>query len=66
MGKQEFKKRWESNENGGGISFDDIAECAIAWGISSHPRTMQIDKVRYKVLNAADVIDAESYNYAVA
>jgi hypothetical protein len=63
MDKQEFKRRWESNENGGGITFDDIAECAIEWGISSRPRTMQMDKVQYKVLQAADVIDAESYNY---
>lgn len=66
MNKQEFKKRWESNENGGGITFDDIANCAKEWGIASHPRTMQIDKVRYKVLSAADVIDAESYNCADA
>jgi hypothetical protein len=63
MDKQEFKARWESNENGGGITFGDIAECAIEWGISSRPRTMQMDKVQYKVLKSADVIDAESYNY---
>ena len=62
MDKQEFKKRWESSENGGGITFDDIANCAEEWGVLSYPRTMQIDKVRYRVLSAADVIDAESYN----
>jgi hypothetical protein len=66
MNKQEFKARWESNENGGGITFADIAKCAIAWGISSRPYTMQMDKVEYKVLNAAGVIDAESYNYVEA
>jgi hypothetical protein len=63
MKKEEFKARWESNENGGGITFDDIADCAKEWGIAAYPRTMQIDKVRYKVLSAANVIDAESYNY---
>ena len=62
MDKQEFKKRWESNENGGGITFDDIANCAKEWGISPHPRTMQIDKVCDKVLNAAGVIDADPCN----
>lgn len=31
MTKDEFKARWESNEDGGGINFDDIAECAKAW-----------------------------------
>jgi len=61
MEKQEFKKRWESNVNGGGITYDDIADCAKKWGISSHPRTMQIDKMTYQVLKAADVIDSESY-----
>lgn len=66
MEKQEFKRRWESNENGGGITFDDIANCAKEWGISAHPRTMQIDKIQYRVLKAADVIDAESYNYVDA
>lgn len=30
MTKEEFKVRWESNENGGGITFNDIANCAIS------------------------------------
>jgi hypothetical protein len=63
MNKQEFKSRWESNETDGEITFDDIAVCAKEWGISSSPLTMQINKMRYKVLKAADVIDAESYNF---
>lgn len=29
MTKAQFKKRWDSNEDGGGITFDDIAQCAI-------------------------------------
>jgi hypothetical protein len=32
MTKQEFKERWESSPDGGGITFDDIAKCAKEWG----------------------------------
>jgi hypothetical protein len=62
MTKQEFKARWESNDEGGGINFDDIAECAKAWGLFRTPRIARIGAVRYQVLKAADVEDAESYN----
>ena len=62
MTKNEFKERWESNENGGGITFDDIAQCAIAWGICKTPRTKSIDLVRYKVLCAANTTDCEDYS----
>lgn len=61
MTKDEFKKRWESNDSGGGITFDDIAECAIKWGITKTPRVMQIDRVRYMVLKAAGTNDAEDF-----
>lgn len=61
MTKQEFKKRWESNDNGGGITFNDIADCAIAWGISPAPKALPIDRVRYLVLRAAGTSDAEDY-----
>ena len=62
MTKTEFKKLWESNEDGGGITFDDIADCATAWGLHQRPKTCQIDRVRYNVLRAAGVSDAEEYN----
>lgn len=62
MTKQEFKRRWESDANGGGITYDDIAECAKAWGISSRPRTESMSGVRYRVLLAAGTSDAESFN----
>lgn len=62
MTKEEFKQRWESNDDGGGITFDDIADCAVAWGISRTPRTSRIDMVRYRVLAAAGTADAEAYN----
>lgn len=60
--KEEFKRLWEANSAGSGITFDDIAECAIAWGISSHPRTRPIDEITYRVLKAAQTNDAEEYN----
>jgi len=62
MTKQEFKKRWESSDDGGGITFDDIADCAIAWGISSRPRVSHIGLLRYQVLKAADTDDAEEFS----
>lgn len=62
MTKEEFKKLWEANSCGSGITYDDIAECAIAWGISSHPRTRPIDEITYRVLKAAQTNDAEEYN----
>lgn len=60
--KEDFKQKWEANENGSGITFDDIADCAVAWGISPRPRTRPIDHIRYMVLKAANVCDAEEYN----
>lgn len=61
MTREEFKKRWELNANGGGITNDDIADCAVSWGIATRPRTMPIDEVRYSVLKAANAIDAEDF-----
>lgn len=31
MTKAQFRKRWDSNEDGEGITFDDIAQCAVDW-----------------------------------
>lgn len=61
MTKQDFKTKWESNTDGGGITFDDIAECAREWGIAATPRIKPIDEIRYKVLKAANTIDADEY-----
>lgn len=62
MTKEEFKARWEGDDNGGGINFDDIAECAIAWGITSSPRTRPMLLIRYQVLKAAGTVDAEEFH----
>lgn len=61
MTKEEFKSRWESDKNGGGITFNDIAECAVNWGLSSHPKTELITHVCYIVLSAAGCNDADAY-----
>lgn len=60
--KEKFKELWEANENGSGITFNDIADCAVAWGISSRPKTRPINLISYMVLKAANVCDAEEYN----
>lgn len=62
MSQQEFKTRWDSGEDGGGINFEDIAECAISWGICSSPRIHRIEMIRYLVLKAAGIDNAEEYN----
>ena len=57
MTKEEFKQKWDSNDAGGGITFDDIAECAKAWGLYSTPRTRPIYEVCAAVLHAANTTD---------
>ncbi len=61
MTKEQFKKRWESGDDGGGITFDDIANCAKEWGLYSTPRIKPMGEVTYKVLKTANVKDAEDY-----
>lgn len=61
MTKVEFKQRWESDPIGGGISFDDIADCAKDWGLFPKPRAQDFLPVLYAVLKAARAEDAENY-----
>lgn len=61
MTKEEFKRRWESDKRGGGITFEDIAKCVESWGLFLTPRIHQIDRVRYAVLKAAGTVDAEEF-----
>lgn len=61
MTQEEFRDKWESDENGGGITFDDIAECAKNWGLYSSPRTNPIGDVTYAVLKKAGTNDAELF-----
>ena len=57
MNKEEFKRRWELNDDGDGITWDDIAKCAKNWGLSTNPKTMQMEHIRKIVLKAAGVED---------
>lgn len=53
MTPEEFKARWDSDDNGGGITYDDIAACAKEWGIAARPKTMAMDYVKALVLKEA-------------
>lgn len=53
MTKEEFKKRWESDDNGGGITYEDIAKCAIEWGISNKPKTHDMFELTQQIVKAA-------------
>ena len=60
--KEEFKRLWESDETGGGITIDDCAECAKAWGLYQKPNCANIDEVVYRVCEAAGVIAGDMPN----
>jgi len=55
MTKEEFKKRWESNDSGGGITVDDCADCYIEWGLGTQPRCKPVKEVIALVVKAAGV-----------
>ena len=60
--KEKFKELWEANEQSSRLTFDDIADCAVAWGISSKPKIKPIQLIQYQVLKAANISDAEEYS----
>ena len=60
MTKEEFKELWETSESR--ITWDLLANLAKEWGIAEKPRCMRLYDVRYLVLKAADVPNAEEFN----
>jgi hypothetical protein len=54
MTKEEFKARWDSDDNGGGITFNDIAKCAKEWGLYDKPYIHEIYEVTNAVIIAAE------------
>lgn len=54
MTKEEFKRRWELNDSGDGITYDDIAECAEKWGLYKTPKIHSLEEVTQKVLRSAN------------
>jgi len=63
MTRAEFKKRWEGDSHGGGITFNDIADCAKSWGLFQRPKTAQINRVTFEVLKAAGTNDYLEYSF---
>jgi len=55
--KEKFKELWDSDEDGGGITYEDIIDCAKDWGLSDDAPKTHITMVMYKVLKAADCKD---------
>jgi len=49
--KQQFKDNWNSDKCD--ITFEDIADCAVDWGIARKPKTMSMLRVCNMVLVAA-------------
>lgn len=61
MTKEEFKEKWEADERGSGITYDDIADRAKEWGLYKDPKCYRIEDVTYSVLKAAGCKDADDY-----
>lgn len=57
--KEEFKKLWESDETGGGITNEDCADCAREWGLYAFPKSANIQEVVYRVCEAAGVRESD-------
>ena len=51
--KSKFKKLWDANSKGSGITYDDIADCAKAWGLYVTPRIHPMDVVKEAVIKSA-------------
>ena len=62
MTKAQFKSRWEVNKDHGGLTYDEIAECAVAWGISPRPKIRSIDLIMELVLQAAGIVERSSHD----
>lgn len=53
MTREEFRERWDGDANGGGITNNDVADCAVAWGLYTTPRICPMDEVKAAVLKEA-------------
>ena len=50
MTREEFKARWDRDSNGDGITMNEIADCAQAWGLFATPRVHPMDQVLVAVV----------------
>lgn len=53
MTKEEFKQKWESDENGGGITNQDIARLYTEWKLGTSPYIKTITYVIWRVCEEA-------------
>jgi hypothetical protein len=53
MTKAEFAERWDSGDDGDGVTVDDVADCAKAWGLFATPRIHHIGTVLAAVVKAS-------------
>jgi hypothetical protein len=56
MTKAEFAARWDKDDTGDGITYNEIADCAKAWGLYQFPRTCPITEVRDRVVKASGAL----------
>ena len=52
MTKEEFKEIWDDEDSE--VTWDEIAECALQWGLFSSPRAVRMDRVANEVTKAAN------------
>lgn len=57
MTKEEFAARWDSDDSGGGITFDEVADCAKSWGLFGQPKSMEIEHVLKRVVESSGAKD---------
>ena len=62
MTKEEFKKRWEKDETGDGITNEEVAKCYIEWGLGSSPYTKPINYVIWRVCESANTNDKDFWH----
>lgn len=53
MTKEEFARRWDKDSSGDGITYDEVAECAQAWGLYATPRISDMITVLEAVVKAS-------------
>ena len=58
MTKEEFKRKWELDE---GITFNDVADCAVKWNITATPRIHNINDILYLLLLEEEEKDETDY-----
>ena len=56
MTKAEFAERWDKDDEGDGITGDEICDCAEAWGLFATPRIHPMNEVMAAVVKASGAL----------